>query len=453
MLKVTEEMKNAAKDYKRRVSGTFCLIEPKNIRFRLMGRKFSVTRKIDGIMAYAVVKNGETALVGSAGRDLSMVPCAKKIGEALLKKGIKDAVVVGELYMPKSGDRPRCYDVLSALADVKAMAGLRIAPFDLVELNGEPFKAPHYSDLHVKLCEIFTDESICPVEMETVDSVSGVEKICSRWVDDEGAEGIVVHSENSVVWKAKPRHTIDAAVVGYTTGDQGLRDLLVAVRQECGKYQVFGVCGNGFEDSQRTELVARLEALSVDSRFVNADSRGIAFRMVRPELVVELSAGEFAAEDIAGNAKYNPLIDFDGRCWQVCGVTPGVSCRSMLFVRFRDDKTADPVSVRVAQLTDLCPFAADGGCQVERRPSRFIRRRVVRKVSGAKVMVQKFVAWKTNKESDPRYPAYVFYHTDYSSGRKDPLKRDLRVAASEEQIMKYFESFWAEKVKKGWCEV
>ena len=453
MLKVTEEMKNAAKDYKRRVSGSFCLIEPKNIRFRLMGRKFCATRKIDGIMAYAVVKNGETALVGSAGRDLSAVPCAKKIGEALLAKGIGDAVVVGELYMPKTGDRPRCYDVLSALSDDKAMTSLRIAPFDLVELGGKPLKSSHYSEVHAKLCEVFTDEAVRPVEMECADSVSGVEKVCSRWVDDEGAEGLVVHSDSDTVWKVKPRHTIDAAVVGYTTGDQGLRDLLVAVRQECGKYQVFGVCANGFEDSQRAEFVGKLEGLAVDSRFVHTDSRGIAFRMVQPELVVEMSAGEFVSEDIAGNAKYNPLIDFDGNSWQVCGMTPGVSCRSMLFVRFRDDKTVEPSSVRVSQLTDLCPFSVDDGRRAVKRPSRILRRRVFRKVSGAKVMVQKFVAWKTNKETDPRYPAYVFYHTDYSLGRKEALKRDLRVASSEKQVMKHFDAFLAENVKKGWYEV
>ena len=68
-------------------------------------------------------------------------------------------------------------------------------------------------------------------------------------------------------------------------------------------------------------------------------------------------------------------------------------------------------------------------------------------------MLQKFVAWKTNKESDPRYPAYVFHYTDYSSGRKDPLKKDIRVAPTEAQIVAIFDAFLAENVKKGWNEV
>ena len=52
-----------------------------------------------------------------------------------------------------------------------------------------------------------------------------------------------------------------------------------------------------------------------------------------------------------------------------------------------------------------------------------------------------------------RYPAYVFHYTDFSSGRKDPLKKDLRVAATEEQINAIFDAFVAENVKKGWTEV
>lgn len=70
-----------------------------------------------------------------------------------------------------------------------------------------------------------------------------------------------------------------------------------------------------------------------------------------------------------------------------------------------------------------------------------------------KAIDEEFVAWKTNKEADPRYPAYVFHYTDYSSGRKDPLKTDIRVAPTEAQITAIFDAFLAENVKKGWEEV
>ena len=68
-------------------------------------------------------------------------------------------------------------------------------------------------------------------------------------------------------------------------------------------------------------------------------------------------------------------------------------------------------------------------------------------------MVQKFVVWKTNKEASGMFPAYILHHTDYSCGRKDALKRDIRVSSSEEQIMKFLDEFLAENIKKGWDAV
>lgn len=36
-------------------------------------------------------------------------------------------------------------------------------------------------------------------------------------------------------------------------------------------------------------------------------------------------------------------------------------------------------------------------------------------------MLHKFLLWKTNKEQTGRYPAYIIYHTDFSSGRKEMI--------------------------------
>jgi hypothetical protein len=65
--------------------------------------------------------------------------------------------------------------------------------------------------------------------------------------------------------------------------------------------------------------------------------------------------------------------------------------------------------------------------------------------------VQKYFVWKTNKEgTDSRYPAYVLHYTDFSVGRKELLKRELRVSSSEEQILAICDEMIAENVKKGW---
>ena len=121
-----------------------------------------------------------------------------------------------------------------------------------------------------------------------------------------------------------------------------------------------------------------------------------------------------------------------------------------------EEMAEDPVRVYMRQmgqvkLSDICPFA-ERAAAAELPKSKLLRRKVFKKVAKDKVMLQKFVAWKTNKEADPRYPAYVFHYTDYSSGRKDPLKKDIRVAPTEAQITAIFDAFLAENVKKGWEE-
>ena len=87
------------------------------------------------------------------------------------------------------------------------------------------------------------------------------------------------------------------------------------------------------------------------------------------------------------------------------------------------------------------------------QPSSLLDRRVFRKVSGGKVMLHKFLIWKTNKEASGRYPAYIFYHTDYSSGRKEIIKRDMAFSSDEEQIREILATEIADNIKKGWEEV
>ena len=453
MLNMTQEFADAAMNYKRKVAASFMLVEPKNMASKLAGKEYAVTRKIDGIMACVIYRDGDVAIVGSNGRELSHVPVAEVVADSLRKAGVKSATVIAELYMPVESGRPRCYGVASGLADPAEIGMLRLAPFDMIELDGAEFKTKHYAETHDKLLSLFADDRVRPVELRSAKSVKEVEAIYGEWVDGEGAEGIVVHSESETIWKVKPHHTIDAVAVGYTVSEIGLRDLLMAVRNRSGQYQVFGVCGNGFSEDERRSLVARFEALSAPSKFIRTDSRGIAFRMIRPEVVVEMTVGELRTEDMAGNPKLNAVLEYGDSGWKPAGMAPGVSTYGMMFVRFRDDKGGDPASVRIAQLHDLCFFDEKASVAADMPKSTVLARKVFRKTSGSKVMIQKFMLWKTNKEKDHRYPGFVVFHTDYSSGRKEPLKRDIRTSGDGAEARRIFDAFVGENVKKGWCEV
>ena len=281
-----------------------------------------------------------------------------------------------------------------------------------------------------------------------------VQEIYDEWVVGEGAEGLVVHSESSMVWKVKPRHTIDAAVIGYTTADRGIRDLMFAVRREDGLFQMFALGSTGMTDEQRADIAQRLSQKHVESQYVLSDSRGIAYQMVKPELVFEISVLEFVARGNDDKIRMNPLLQYNDELgWLMEGVTPGVAVLGITLERERTDKQPTETNVRISQITDLCPFEETPNSQTSNLQSRLLERHVYKKVSGEKVMLHKFLIWKTNKEQSGRYPAYVFFHTDYSSGRKDIIKRDMAYSSDEQQIREIFAAEIADNIKKGWEQV
>ena len=85
--------------------------------------------------------------------------------------------------------------------------------------------------------------------------------------------------------------------------------------------------------------------------------------------------------------------------------------------------------------------------------SKVISREVYVKESKGTNMVRKFVIWKTNKEATGEYPAYVYHYTDFSPGRKEMLKKEIKVSNSKKQIEEIFAAELAENVKKGWNKV
>ena len=447
-----KEYQQIAVNYKRRISGGFMLVEPARIHNRLSGEDFCVTRKIDGLMQCVFWKDGTAFMVGSGGAVMTGLPCLDEFAECAKKAGLDSAVIAAELYYPLDGGRSRCHDVLRVLPTEEKVK-LKLAPFDLLERNGEPYKAVHYKETHKELRRLFSGQMIHPVEMRSARSREEVEAIFDEWVVEQGAEGLVVHSESPIIWKVKPRHTIDAVVVGYTATDQGIRDLLFAVRREDGRFQAFATGSNGLTAEQRIPLMETLKEDAAESQYIRTDSENNAFQMVCPKLVFEISVNELISESNAGKIKLNPLLEFDqGKGWLSCGSTPGVSALAPAVVRLREDKTPVYEDIRVSQLSDICPFAEKKVGDGPLPASTLLDRKVFRKISGEKVMIQKFLIWKTNKEQSGKFPSYVFHYTDYSSGRKEFLKRDLRISESEQQIRTIMEDFISSNIKKGWQE-
>ena len=441
-------------DYKKNVAGKFVLVEGAKLKQRIDGQRFAVTRKIDGHMQVVFYVDGQVFMLNANGKEKASegLKCLDAFAEAVKAAGLKQAVIAAELYLPREGGRPRCGDVQAALADKRDQ--LALAPFDIIELDGEAWKAENYADTHNKLCTIFQNEQVKPVQMRNASSNDEVQQIYEEWVEGEGAEGLVVHSEAPIVWKVKTRHTIDAAVIGYTTADRGIRDLMFAVRRPDGLFQMFALGSTGMTDEDRADIAKRLSEKHVESQYVLSDSRGIAYQMVKPELVFEISVLELVARGNDDKIKTNPLLRYDEeQGWLMEGTPPGVSALGITIERERTDKHPTEIDVRISQLTDICPFEEPEGGKAELAKSELLERHVYKKVSGAKVMLHKFLLWKTNKEQSGRYPAYIIYHTDYSSSRKEMIKRDMLYSNDEQQIRDLLAAEIADNVKKGWEKV
>ena len=452
---IPAECRQTAIDYKKNIAGKFMLVEGAKIKSRVEGTDFCVTRKIDGHLQCLFYQDGTAFMLNSGGNQLAeQLRCIDAFSEAMQQAGVSSAIVAAELFMPKEGGRPRCADVKRALADPTLRDELRLAPFDILEVNGEPWKADHYKHTHAQLCQWFHDDYVIPVDMMKAESLEEVQTIYDEWVECQGAEGLVIHSDSHIICKVKPRHTIDAVIVGYTTGDRVVRDLMMAARREDGLFQVFAVGSGGLSDEARLSLLERLSLQHVESQYILSDSRGIAYQMVKPQIVFELSVIELVAKGNDDKVRTNALLTFDEeKGWLMNGMTPGVSAFGLVFEREREDKSPTPSDIRISQLTDLCPFEEQQAAMGKLEKSKLLERRVFRKISGDKIMLHKFLIWKTNKECTGRYPAYIFYHTDYSSGRKDILKRDMSYSSDEQQIRSILASEMESNIKKGWEEV
>ena len=453
----SEQYAQIAVAYKREIAKNFINLSNDQIEFRLGGSDFYVTRKYDGEMNVLFYDGSQAAIINRSGRIRTGLPCLEDAAETLKSAGVSQAVIPCELYVDETSGRTRVFDVLGALADPQKTGTLKLAAFDILELNGSSFKSNSYGECHEKICELLKTSKQCHgVECKKCGSKKEVKEIFTQWVEDGGAEGLVVRTELPLVYKVKPRYTIDVVIVGYSegTGDAKgqVRSLLLAMMPGEGEYQLIGKTGNGFSTEAKAELLQRLETLTIDSQFIETDSNHVAFHMIKPEIVIELMINDVLFETSTAYID-NPIICIEDGTYVNKGNVHGISVVYPIFVRFREDKKAVYEDVRIEQINDFSYIEpSDSKTQSDLPPSQIIRREVYKKESGGKLMVRKFVVWKTNKPA-PDYPAYVFHYTDFSSDRKEPLQRDVVISNDEAQILELCQRSVEENIKKGWNAV
>jgi hypothetical protein len=451
-------------DYRRHVATRMVPLEPEQILKRCPTADYFVSRKVDGEFNVLVYADGMALLANPGGTVRIGLPLIKEAANRLKGAGVQRAMIAGELYYADAaGKRPRVHDVSRVARQPASQAeldGLRFAAFDIVELDGKPNSDP-YAKVLARLTDLFCKGKCCGV-VETVALKDGqaIADQHQKWVD-AGAEGAVVRSETVGMFKVKTRHTLDAVVVGFTEGTDDragmVHDLLLSVMRADGNLHVLGRVGGGFSTQDRRDFLSDLKDRVVESDYVEVNDQ-VAYRMVRPELVIEVSVLEMIPQTTRGVPIKTMVVHWnrDKRRYEVVRRLPLVSLTSPQFVRRREDKSVNPTDIRIQQVSDQVevPFVDRDTRQLERPRSTVLKREVRTKEMKGAVMVRKLVMWQTNKETDgDDYPAYVIHYTDYSPNRKTPLEREIRVSSSPDQIKDLWEELAAEGFTKGWVPV
>jgi ATP dependent DNA ligase C terminal region len=444
---------------RRLLSSRMTSIARDELKARIPSGEVHVSRKVDGEFTVLVVDGEEAFTVNPGGTVRVGLPLLEEAAMLVGKAGKRRVVAVGELYLHDPTRRTFIHDVNGVLnrpVNPAELDRIRFAAFDLLEPA-----APAYADTVKTLGQIFGKGTrVHPVEGGFVKKVDDVEARFRQWVETEGAEGIVVRSDQAGLFKVKNRRTLDAVVVGYSEGvddRKGLvHDLLVALVRDDGTFHVLGRVGGGFGDEERRSFRASLGALAAPSDYTEVNPDHLAYQMVRPEWVVEVSYIDLLTQTTRGGPIERMVLGWDGGSWRIVRRLPLCALIGPSFVRRREDKKVAPSDLRLAQVTDFVDVPlADRDARTMTLPrSELLRREVWTKVMRGQTMVRKLLLWKTNKdrESDD-FPAFVLYLTDYSPNRKDSLEREIRIGRTLEEMEGHWAALAKEKIVGGWIRL
>ncbi len=449
--------------FRRQLGSTMRAFDKSGLLKKVPDSDYFVSRKVDGEYTVLVFQDDDAITINPGGTVRVGLPFMQEAAAILKETGVKKALIAGELYARVEGkSRTRIHDVIRLARGAKAQGdldSLHFAVFDIYEIDDELVRGG-FAEVHPKIVEWFGEgDKVHSIETKMAKTAKEVATIFDQWVEDEGEEGVVIRSDSSGMFKIKPRHTLDVVVVGFTEGTDDrvgwLHDMLLGIVRSSGNIQVLGKVGGGFSDDQRRDLLTNLKTLVCESDYAEVNSDRVAYQMVRPEWVIEISCLDLISRTTRGGTIDRMVLswDEDKKKWEAVRRLPLVSVISPQFIRIREDKEPEEEDVRFSQLTDLVdiPEADRTAKELDLPKSTVMHRVVATKVLRGAEMIRKLVVWKTNKDEETtEYPAYVLHLTDFSPNRKSPLDHEIRVSNSEEQILEFFEEWKTKYFVGGW---
>ncbi len=451
-----------AQDYKRRVTGNMRAVPSEEVFKLPKAKNYFVSRKYDGEMAMLFFDGEKVISVNPGGTARVGLPAFEEAAEHLKEAKIRSCVLGAEVYVKEapSNAHPvqQVVRILRKPESKEELERLGVAVFDIIEVDGKAVDSA--ANVYPQLERLFgKGQRVHPVEYEKAESLETVMERFTDWVIGEGAEGVVIRHDQVGWFKVKLRHSLDVAVIGYSEGTDHrkgmLHDLLVAVMRPDGSFHEFTRVGGGFSDEDRKNFVTDLKKRIVASDYVAVNNDYVAYEMIKPGPVIEISCLDLITERARGGPVKRMVLDWDGKRYSATVRMPLVSVISPQFIRIRDDKEAVVDDVSIRQVTDLAPVpeAERSVHEDDDPPSELLERTVFTKVMKGNTMVRKLLLWRTNKKDRNDFPGFVVYMTDFSPNRQNPLERDIKITNSERTAKQMYDD-WARKIFiTGWEKV
>lgn len=451
-----------AQDYKRRVSGAMKAISAEDMIKLPRTRGYFVSRKYDGENAMLFFDGEKMISVNPGGTARIGLPAFEEAADLLKKAKVKSCILGAEIYVKDDATKAhpvqQVVGVLRSPPSKEALEKLGVAVFDVIEFDEKGV------DDTEKVFDLLSKwfgkgKQVHAVEHKKADKIDTVMELFTDWVVGYGAEGVVVRHDQAGWYKIKLRHNLDVAIIGYSEGTDArkgmLHDLLVAVMRQDGTFHEFTRVGGGFTDEDRRQIAADLKKRIVPSDYVAVNNDYVAYEMIKPGPVIEISCLDMIAERSRGGPVKRMVLDWDGKRYSAVVRMPLVSVISPQFIRIRDDKEATPEDVNISQVSDLVrvPEADKSAHEDDDPASEIIERTVYTKTMKGNKMVRKLILWKTNKKDRNDFPGYVVYLTDYSPNRQNQLERDIKISNNENTARKFFDQMAEKNFISGWEKV
>jgi len=458
------EVLSKLKGYRKTVVAGYRPLLLDEISSNLTSGEMYISPKIDGELWFMIIEDDEVVLSNTRGKliagDIPLISEVSKISKRFKGR----VILVGELFVASKKSRPRVSDLASALGGgAKAeVEKLGFAAFDIISGGDVKSSIPlvDYKDRLALIQRLLADgkRAKC-VKTETINSPGEVINYFDNWVDAGKAEGLVIRAGEGRIYKVKPSLSIDAVIIGYTekSGDSSqVRSIILALMRADDTFQLLGSCGSLGDEKARKEMMQKIQKSQVKSNWRHTSGDGAIYHFVKPEVIVEIKVVDVQGEDSSGDSIRKMVLSIKDNEWVALQKLPCASVHHPVFIRYRSDKQVNALDLRIEQISDRCLISNKeiNAEVVTLPPSEIVRREVYSKTIKEITSVRKLVILKTNKEEvDSDFPAYVVHWTDFSPDRKDPLKREVRLASVKETATTIAEEMLEKNIKKGWEKV